>query len=97
MTALPAGFEQDMTRIHQIPTSIMPVEHRIYSDGLASVSVFIEKNAEKGEDNLFGGSHMGAVNAHGRTLNGYHVTVVGEVPQATVKMIGESVRYRESP
>jgi len=97
VTALPSGFEQDMTRIHQIPTSIMPVEHRVYSDGLASVSVFIEKNADKGEDNLFGGSHMGAVNAHGRTLNGYHVTVVGEVPQATVKMIGESVRYQESP
>lgn len=97
VTSLPPGFEQDMTRIHQIPTSIMPVEHRVYSDGLASVSVFIEKNDDKDEDKLFGGSHMGAVNAHGRTLNGYHVTVVGEVPQETVKMIGESVHYRESP
>lgn len=97
VTELPSGFEQDMTRMHQIPTSIMPVEHRVYSDGLASVSVFIEENDDKDEDNLFGGSHMGAVNAHGRTLNGYHVTVVGEVPHETVKMIGESVEYRESP
>lgn len=95
VTAMPPGFKQDMTRMHRLPTSIMPVEHRVYSDGLASVSVFIEKSDEQDADNLIGGSHMGAVNAHGRTLNGYHVTVVGEVPQATVKMIGESVRYRE--
>lgn len=97
ITALPPGFKQDMSRMHRIPNSVMPVEHRVYSDGLASVSVFIEKNDDKDDDHLFGGSHMGAVNVHGRTLNGYHVTVVGEVPQATVKMIGESVSYRESP
>jgi len=97
VTVLPPGFKQDMTRMHRIPNSAMPVEHRVYSDGLASVSVFIEQNDDEESDNLFGGSFMGAVNAHGRTLNGYHVTVVGEVPQATVRMIGESVRYRESP
>lgn len=38
-----------------------------------------------------GGSTMGAVNAYGRTIGKYHVTVVGEVPHATVKMIGDSV------
>lgn len=97
ITSLPPGFKQDMSRMHRIPNSVMPVEHRVYSDGLASVSVFIEKDDNKSGDNLFGGSYMGAVNAHGRNLNGYHVTVVGEVPQATVKMIGESVNYRESP
>ncbi|MDZ7805081.1 MucB/RseB C-terminal domain-containing protein [Thiohalophilus sp.] len=97
IATLPPGFKQDMSRMHRIPNSVMPVEHRVYSDGLASVSVFIEKDDNKSGDNLFGGSHMGAVNAHGRNLNGYHVTVVGEVPQATVKMIGESVHYRESP
>lgn len=97
VTALPAGFRQDMSRMHRIPNSAMPVEHRVYSDGLASVSVFIEKNDAGEGDNLLGGSHMGAVNVHGRTLNDHHVTVVGEVPQATVKMIGESVKYRGSP
>lgn len=97
VTLLPPGFKQDMTRVHQIPNNAMPVEHRVYSDGLASVSVFIEKSDDEDKDDLFGGSHMGAVNAHGRNLNGHHVTVVGEVPHATVKMIGESVQYSESP
>jgi sigma-E factor negative regulatory protein RseB len=97
VTALPPGFKQDMKRMHRMPTSIMPVEHRVYSDGLASVSVFIERNDDEDKDNLFGGSHMGAVNAHGRNLNGYHVTVVGEVPQAAVRMIGESVQFKARP
>lgn len=94
---LPPGFKQDMKRMYRMPTSIMPVEHRVYSDGLASVSVFIEKNNDEEKDNLFGSSHMGAVNAHGRKLDGYHVTVVGEVPQAAVRMIGESVQFKDQP
>jgi sigma-E factor negative regulatory protein RseB len=35
---------------------------------------------------------MGAVNAFGRMLGTHHLTVVGEVPQATVEMIGGAVR-----
>jgi sigma-E factor negative regulatory protein RseB len=94
VTELPPGFREDMKRMHRMPNSKMPVEHQVYSDGLASVSVFIEKITGDDKDNLYGSSHMGAVNAHGRKLNGYHVTVVGEVPQAAVMMIGESVKYK---
>lgn len=92
---LPKGFKQDMMRKHKMPVSAMPIEHLVYSDGLASVSVFIEKS-EDGVGNLIGNSRMGAVNVHGRELDDYHVTVVGEVPQAAVRMIGESVRLAGS-
>ena len=89
---MPAGFKQDMQRKHKMSTIAMPVEHMVFSDGLASISVFIEKSKHD-KSNLVGGSRMGAVNAHGRAFKNYHVTVMGEVPHATVKMIGESIRY----
>jgi len=89
---LPNGFVNDMTRYHRMPDK-MPVEHLVFTDGLASVSVFIEKNQQK-EPSLVGASRMGAVNAYGRTIDNYHIITVGEVPRKTVRMIGESVVYK---
>ncbi len=87
---LPAGFLPDMKRMTTLPENLMPVEHLIFSDGLATVSVFIEAMLDS-ENNLRGGSHMGAVHAFGRAVDDHYVTVIGEVPYVTVKMIGESV------
>ena len=89
---MPAGFVNDMQRDHHLPNKTA-VKHMVYTDGLASVSVFIEKH-EKQAPNLIGTSRMGAVNAFGRIIDDHHVTAVGEVPQATVKMIGESVQFK---
>ncbi len=63
--------------------------HLVYSDGLASVSVFIEKN-EGIEKHLNGVSSMGAVNAFGNPVGDYFVTVVGEVPVQTVRSMAQS-------
>ncbi|MDH5407865.1 MAG: MucB/RseB C-terminal domain-containing protein [Gammaproteobacteria bacterium] len=90
---IPSGFKRDHTRKHTMPRTNKPLEHLVYSDGLASISVFIED--KKDNDNLIGGTRMGAVNAHGRSINGYHITAVGEVPHATVKMISESIEYKD--
>jgi len=87
---LPTGFQADMKRMTTLPENLMPVEHLIFTDGLATVSVFIEEMMDS-ENNLRGGSHMGAVHAFGRELDDHYVTVIGEVPFITVKMIGESV------
>jgi len=64
--------------------------HLVYSDGLASVSVFIEKN-HGDVKHLQGGSTMGAVNAFGAPAEDYFVTVVGEVPAKTVQSMAQSV------
>ena len=66
------------------------MHHLVYSDGMASVSVFVEKRVP---DNmaLKGISKMGAVNAFGQPANGHHITVIGEVPVETVRLIGQSV------
>lgn len=94
VTALPPGFNQDVERLHYLPHKSQPVEHHLYSDGLASVSVFIEKG-EEGDNGFLGTSRMGGVNAYGRRLNGYLATVVGEVPPVTVKQIAESIQAVE--
>ena len=63
--------------------------HMVYSDGLASVSVFIEKNLGP-DKHLQGIASMGAVNAFGSSKDDYFVTVVGEVPVKTVKSMAQS-------
>ncbi len=92
VTAVPPGFVPGVKRHHKMTMSAMPVEHFMFSDGLSSVSVFVEKQMKKSK-NLIGGSTMGAVHAYGRAIGKYHVTVVGEVPHATVKMIADSVQH----
>lgn len=88
--SMPGGFSQRDHEIQALAEGHMPVEHMVYSDGLAMVSVFIEKLAEE-SDNIRGISRMGGVNAYASYSNGYQVTAVGEVPQKTVRLMATSV------
>ncbi len=87
---LPSGFELKESKIQSMATSYMPVSHLVYSDGLAMVSVFVEKLME-GEQALQGYSSRGAVNAFSRVVDDHQITVVGEVPLPTVQQIAASV------
>lgn len=89
---IPHGFYLDSAQRRVTPGQKNAVQHMVFSDGLATVSVFIEKIKED-EKTLHGVSAMGAVNAYGAEAFGHHITVVGEVPEATVRLIGESVNY----
>lgn len=90
---LPEGFNLEVHRKNFLSTSMMPVEHMVFTDGLSSVSVFIEEQSLE-HDPIVGRSRMGAVNAYSRVLADHQVTVVGEVPAATVRTIGESIEYQ---
>jgi sigma-E factor negative regulatory protein RseB len=79
----PAGFRRASHVTRRTPVRQADVEHIVYSDGLATVSVFIERMPERGA--MQGPNHIGAVHAYGRQVNGYQVTVVGEVPAETVR------------
>ena len=86
ISEIPQGFEL----IEVKPAAAnRGVEHLIYSDGLASVSVFIESKLSA--EHFDGVSNMGAVNAFGATREGHQLTVVGEVPAATVSLIGRAL------
>ena len=79
---------------HQLSADEPGVEHWVYSDGLASVSVYIEQSQGGSQEGYRGMAHRGALNAYGTMVAGHYVTVVGEVPRQTVELIGKSVRIR---
>lgn len=72
------------------------VEQQVYSDGLNSISIFMEKIRAQHNRHLRGISKMGPNNAFGTIINGYFVTIVGEVPALTVGKVGNSIKYVES-
>jgi sigma-E factor negative regulatory protein RseB len=92
---LPSGFTLTARIMRKLPARQQPVEHLVYSDGLAVVSVFVEKVDDEAKPHVLSGlSHMGAVHAFGKVVEGHQVTVLGETPAVTVDMIGESVGPR---
>ena len=68
-----------------------PVEHFLVTDRLASVSVFVEGRAGGG---LVGATRIGGIHALGGRIDGYQVTVVGQVPAATLEAVLAAV-YRD--
>ena len=88
---LPTGFVQTHYQSRRLQPKNRDVEHIVFSDGLATVSIYIEEPDDEG-DSFTGLSEMGAMNAYGVLVNGYQVTVVGEVPATTVQMIAGSAR-----
>ncbi|MEJ8566634.1 MucB/RseB C-terminal domain-containing protein [Elongatibacter sediminis] len=88
--SLPPGFH---LASHRSPgdTGSDRFEHLVYSDGIAAVSVYIEERSHN-PDRPAGLKRMGTAHAYFRALDDLFVTVVGDVPEATVKLIGEAVR-----
>lgn len=78
---LPAGFELVMRHELDHPDG-GNVEHFLFTDRLSAFSIYIEPDTR---DGLEGASHIGAIHAEGRRIDGYQVTAVGEVPAKTVR------------
>ncbi|MCG6966955.1 MAG: MucB/RseB C-terminal domain-containing protein [Chromatiaceae bacterium] len=87
---LPPGFQLNVHRRRPLAEANGDLEHFIFSDGLASVSVYIEPHA--GDEALNGESSLGAAKAVGRILGDHDVVVVGEVPLKTLYWFAEHVR-----
>jgi len=90
-TELPRGFRLASHLSRDMPSRENLEEHLVYTDGLAAVSVFIERIVEGHATMMEGGSRMGAVHAFGRRADSHQITAVGEVPAATVNLIATSV------
>lgn len=93
--ALPPGFVLYAQIEHHLRGRPDPVEHFVYSDGLAAVSVFIEKLRPNSHPLRGSAKPLGALHAFGKVVGDHEITVVGEVPAATVDMIGESVKPKD--
>jgi sigma-E factor negative regulatory protein RseB len=88
---LPPGFEQLQHRRQYKYPDPRPIEHLVFSDGMSTVSVFIEKLAPE-EEPVIGPKRIGAISTYGQVVDGYQVTAVGEVPMATVMAISNSIQ-----
>lgn len=94
---LPKGFSLSTHMLRKLANRELPVEQMVYSDGLAVISVFVERvdagntgNAGR-SGGVSGFTAKGAVNVYGNRVGDHRVTVVGEVPVMTIRLIGGSI------
>jgi sigma-E factor negative regulatory protein RseB len=94
---LPPGFKLKAARLQPVNDSDLPAKHLVFSDGLATVSVFIAPLNPKAEVNS-GFHKVGATYAFHTDSLGYQVTAVGEVPAITLRDMVTSLtrQYREN-
>ncbi len=90
-TWIPVGFTMSKQEKETMATSQTPIDHLMYTDGLAMVSVYVEKLNQRPEANA-GLSSFGGVNTFSTHADGYQITAVGEVPKDTVKLMANSVK-----
>ncbi|HUR40198.1 MAG TPA: MucB/RseB C-terminal domain-containing protein [Verrucomicrobiae bacterium] len=94
LVQLPPGFHEVARTQRPAPGGIGIIEHALLSDGLSAVSVFsAPREAGQQPD---GSSSLGGLHAHARTAGARLVTVVGEVPASTVRLIAEGFRPIET-
>ncbi len=91
--ALPPGYRK-ITEMKRTLGASADVGHIVLSDGLAAVSIFIEPLAAKPSPGPLGPSRQGAVSVYARKLDSYLVTVVGEVPAESVRLIAHTLERR---
>lgn len=97
VSRVPQGFREIFFTSRPIHNSSQPVDHLILSDGLASISVYMEhKNTATKTDRNVSQSiqSVGAVNFVSRSLGDFEIIVMGEVPAETIKLIADSVQLK---
>ena len=94
MEKLPAGFAiRSAPSVNKAQETEEVTKHYIVSDGLSSLSVFVSPLTE-GVVNTAVKINSGALNVVSQEKNGHLVTVVGEVPETTLKKIVRSLQKK---
>lgn len=104
---LPPGFRLTVQGAQTLGGASAPASHLVYSDGLATVSVFVEEQSAKApgaavspdaqpEPPVQGLARVGSGYAFSTIVQGHQVTAVGEVPAQTVEFIAHSVKIYSS-
>jgi len=102
---LPPGFHLTVAGAQTLGGATAPASHLVYSDGLATVSVFVEaepvasagpsadsSNQTLAQPPMHGLSRLGSGYAFSTVVQGHQVTAFGEVPAETVEFIAHSVK-----
>jgi len=91
---LPAGYRKVDQMIRMVHGKSLPVTQMVFSDGLASVSLFIEP-VTKNIKPRTGHKIVGNTSFYAQVTDGYQITVVGEVPEAAVAQIANAVVFKK--
>ncbi len=94
VTNLPAGYQKINHIQRHVRGQDAMVDQMVFSDGIASVSVFIEP-LTKGQRPKKGHMLMGSTNMCANVVEGHQVIVVGEVPEMTVQTIAKAVSLKK--
>ena len=86
----PSGFVLAL----QQPEPPSGSEHLVYSDGIANVSVYVEPLSTQAPA-FSGPASRGSTNLYGRVVDGRQITVLGDVPAATVERFAQGVAAAE--
>jgi sigma-E factor negative regulatory protein RseB len=102
---LPPGFHLTVSGVQTLGGASAPAAHLVYSDGLATVSVFVEAEASPPspaaeqtpsapapQPPMEGLARVGSGFAFSTVVQGHQVTAVGEVPAQTVEFIAHAVK-----
>ena len=90
-TQLP-GFRKVAAMKRQSADAGAESMHVVFSDGLASISVFIEPGGTAGEQEST--ATLGPVNVFRRQVDQHRVVVMGEVPAIAVRRLGEGMERK---
>jgi sigma-E factor negative regulatory protein RseB len=88
---LPPGFRMASRANQAMPGSSEPVAHLVFTDGVASVSVFVEPRKPDAKPTE-GPARVGSSSAFSTVVDDHQITAVGEVPPTTVKFIATQVK-----
>lgn len=83
------NFEINHSLTRYSPALQSQIHHIVLSDGLVNVSAFVVSDVSDGKD-IVKELSMGALNSYTRMVDGYKLTVLGEVPKATVNLLADS-------
>jgi sigma-E factor negative regulatory protein RseB len=90
---LPRGFRLTQRGEQLLPGADSPVSHLVFSDGLASVSVFIGRRLPpRTSKEIALERQIGAATTVSTEVEGYEVVVVGEVPMRTARFIAAQLK-----
>jgi sigma-E factor negative regulatory protein RseB len=89
---IPPGFRLTANTAQQLAGSGTAVTHLVYSDGLASVSVFLEPQGGAPAQYVESLTSVGSSSALSTVAGGLKITAIGEVPPQTVRAIASALR-----
>ena len=89
----PPGYVSTL-QVARVFSEDRPVNQLVLSDGLSTISIFIEPYENARSDyHVPGAARIGSVNAFGIKVANFWLTVLGEVPAGTLAQLAQSIQY----